>query len=91
MLSHDEQMRLIGHRDGVVTGLLEVRRQISAIEYRYQHTSPRHTKKLAKKAAMLMPLRELETVLEKKRVEIQNAYDGNRESSRLRALTDNVN
>lgn len=77
-LTEDGLSRLLGHRDGIVTALLEVRKQISSIEYRYQHISPRHTRKIAKRDAMLQPLRELESILTTKHQQNQAAYDAQR-------------
>lgn len=48
---------------------------IGAVQYRYQHTSPHHTKKLAKRDAILQPLRDLERILDEKREGCQTAYD----------------
>ena len=73
--SQSERDRLLGHRDGIVTALLQVRTMIGAVQYRYQHTSPHHTKKLAKRDAILQPLRDLERILDDKRHGCQTAYD----------------
>lgn len=53
-------MRLIGHRDGVVTALLRLREKIAGVKRQYEHTPPRHRKVRAKADAILRPLLDLE-------------------------------
>lgn len=74
-LSHEDLLRLLGHKSGLVTAILEVRRQIGAIRYRYSHVSPHHTKKLAKRDAMLQPLVDLERILLEKAEQNRIAYE----------------
>lgn len=71
-LSHDDAIRLIGHRAGMVTALLEVRRQIADIRYHFERVPAWHVRRLRVRAVMLQPLLDLEEIL-KRRIEEDGA------------------
>lgn len=75
-LGRDDAMRLVGHRDGLVSALLQVRRQITGIKYRFEHTPKWHVKKLALRDAMLAPLLEAERWLVEKLQDDRAAIKG---------------
>ena len=62
-LSSDDYMRLIGHRDGVVTAILKVRQKIAGVRRIYEHTPAWQRRKLARRDAMLNPLLDIEQIL----------------------------
>lgn len=72
-MARDENMRLLGARDGYIGALLKVRGQIANITHG-QSIDPRHVRKLAAREKMLAPLRTLERLFDEQRAECQRVY-----------------
>lgn len=63
VLPDADRLRLLGHRDGIVSALLAVRREIGDLQYRLQRTEPHHTRKRRRVLEILRPLQAIERYL----------------------------
>lgn len=75
-LSHDDQMRLLGARDGFASALVKLRMGYIGplVGPCSPRIDPRHVKKLAAREARLKPLRELEAWLLEQHKACMNKY-----------------
>ena len=69
-----QDTRLLGARDGLITALLAVRREIGPLVERRRRTSERHIHKLAEIDARLSILRRLERQFDEAHRECSEAY-----------------
>lgn len=75
-IAQDGDMRMLGVLDGTVHALINVRNEINSLAGRYsKKINPHHTQLIARRDAILAPLKRLEKYLDKQIDAIKAAYD----------------
>jgi len=73
-MSEHADARILGARDGLMTALIAVRREISAIVDRRSRTPARYVRRIARTDETLALLRRLERQFDEARTECDEAY-----------------
>lgn len=70
----DDDARLLGHRDGVVTAMLVIRREIAARSEQLRMTPRHHVRKRAAMEDVLAMLRKMDGELDRRQRENRDAW-----------------